>query len=129
MRRRTNAFSFVIGTRFDRSTQSHDRTVHVWRSQSAYIDRSQQGVSARQRPLFVNRYAHDRRRVFSHLSNQASAAAEVGDSSLARFSLTRRRLLNHDAAEQDKEKQYEKLHSANRIGSMLRHICAAGIDG
>src|SRR5436309_9961505 len=56
MRRRTDAFSRVIGTRLNRSAQSYDRAIHVRRSQSAYADRSEQGVPACQRALFVSRY-------------------------------------------------------------------------
>lgn len=74
MRRRADAFSRLVGTEFDRSTQSHARAVHVRRSQSADADRSEQGIPAPQRALFVSRHAQDRRRVFSYVPDQASAA-------------------------------------------------------
>ena len=80
MRRRTDAFSRLVGTEFDRSTQSHARAVHVRRSQSANADRSEQGIPASQRALLVDRHAHDRRRVFSYVSDQASAEAELAGS-------------------------------------------------
>ena len=80
MRRRTDAFSRLVETEFHRSTQSHARAVHVRRSQSTNADRSEQGIPAPQRALLVSRHAHNRRRVFSHVSDQASAEAGVADS-------------------------------------------------
>ncbi len=80
MRRRTDAFSRLVGTGFDQSTQSHARAIHVRRSESTYADRSEQGIPAPQRALLVDRHAQDRRRVFSYVSDQESAEAGLADS-------------------------------------------------
>src|SRR5882724_3818512 len=80
MRRRTDAFSRLVETEFHRSTQSHARAVHVRRSESPHAYRCEQGIPTSQRALLVDRHAHDRRRVFSYLSNQASAEAELAGS-------------------------------------------------
>src|SRR6267143_3412864 len=73
MRRRADAFSNVIGTRPDRSTQSNHCALHVRWSKGPDADRPEQEIPACQRALFVERYAHHRRRVLSHLSNQGQA--------------------------------------------------------
>ena len=57
LRRRTDAFSRLVGRGFNRSTQSHAGAVHVRRSQSANADRSEQGIPAPQRSLLVDRHA------------------------------------------------------------------------
>ena len=75
MRRRADAFSIVVRTRLDRSAQSNHCALYVRRSKGTDADRRRQGFPARQRALFVERHAHHRRGVFSHLSNQASDRA------------------------------------------------------
>src|SRR5204862_1200905 len=74
-----NSFSLFVGTGPNLSAQSHDRAIYVRRSQSAHIDGSEYGISAGKRALFIDRHAYDPRRVFSYLSNQASADTEVAD--------------------------------------------------
>src|SRR6516165_3114376 len=77
MRRWANAVSGLIGTGLNRSAQSHNRAIYVRRRQSAYANRAEQGILAGQRALLVDRHANDRRRVFSYISNQASAETEL----------------------------------------------------
>src|SRR6266540_3559639 len=84
MRRRTNSLSVVIRTGPYRSAQSDHRALHVWWSKGSDAHRPEHEIPVCQCALFVERHAHDRRRVLSHLSNQASAAAPELGSSLRR---------------------------------------------
>jgi len=73
MWRRTNSLSVIIRTRPYRSAQSNHCALHVWWSKGPDTDRLEQQIPARQCALFVERYAHHRRGMFSHLSNQGQA--------------------------------------------------------
>ena len=84
VRRRPNPFSCLVGTGLSRSAQSYDRAVPVRRSPSSYPDRSQQGIPASQRAWLADQNAHDRRGMFSDLSNQAPAESPEVAGSLRR---------------------------------------------
>ena len=72
-------FRALLEQGLDRSAQSNHCALHVWWSKGPNADRPEQEIPSRERALFVERYAHHRRRVLSHLSNQARAEApEVG---------------------------------------------------
>ena len=54
-------FRSLLERGLSRSAQSYNRAVHVRRSQGAYVDRSEQGISSRKRALLIDRDAHGRR--------------------------------------------------------------------
>src|SRR4029077_15399389 len=80
----TNSLSILIRTRPHRSAQSNHCALHVRWSKGPDADRRDQQIPSRQRALFVERYAYHRRRVLSHLSNQAPPEAPEVDVSLRR---------------------------------------------
>ena len=54
-------FRSLLEQGLGRPAQSYDRAIHVRRRQGAYADRSEQGISSRQRALLIDRDAHGRR--------------------------------------------------------------------
>src|SRR4030095_2777856 len=101
------------------SAQSYHRAIPVRRSQRAYIDRPEQGISSQQRPLLVNRYAKRRQRMLSYLSNQAPAPSPELDDFLQ---IGQREVNERDCSEHNAQrKRHEKILAAIRAGNSFAY--------